>query len=459
MRVLPVPTTIIRQYFTALVAAALFPSGSSLANRDLRVGAAAVNLEATDEMTIGGSILGRNSVGQDGELRAVAVVVKGPQGNKIALVACDVLMMKRDLLDPVAEEISRTCGIPLENILINCTHTHHAPTTCTVHGYSRDEDFCQQVQLAVVEAVRLADKQIENAEPVRMHFRLGQEATVGQNSRVLLSDGTITWSGSRDDMIRPTGPFDPDLPVIAFQRDDDALVALIYNHSTHTIGTLSPQARSPAFYGLAAQQLESERGGTVLFLEGASGSTHRWDVTPEEAVIRMKNAVTEALGKAVAMPVDAIAAVKREITVRVRRFDETEEDEAVTSYTIKRLGKARAEPVIDVFRKMRRELAPQQDAPRRTWIHAIRIGEVAIVGVPAEFFTTLGIEIKRRSPFRHTIIAELANDWIGYVPDDDAYDLGGYQVWTGLHSWVARGTGERIVDEAIEMLEELWPGD
>jgi hypothetical protein len=41
---------------------------------------------------------------------------------------------------------------------------------------------------------------------------------------------------------------------------------------------------------------------------------------------------------------------------------------------------------------------------------------VAIVGVPAEYFTVLGVDIKRRSPFEHTYIAELANDWIGYLP-------------------------------------------
>ena len=40
------------------------------------------------------------------------------------------------------------------------------------------------------------------------------------------------------------------------------------------IGTRSPGKRSPSFYGLAAQELETELGGVVGFLEGASGSTH-----------------------------------------------------------------------------------------------------------------------------------------------------------------------------------------
>ena len=104
---------------------------------------------------------------------------------------------------------------------------------------------------------------------------------------------------------------------------------------------------------------------------------------------------------------------------------------------------------------MRRELAAQQGKERRTWVQALLIGDVAFVGVPGELFTRLGIEIKRRSPFRYTYIAGTANDYIGYIGDSEAYDLGGYQLWTGFHSYVERGTGERIVELAVEMLDEL----
>ena len=83
------------------------------------------------------------------------------------------------------------------------------------------------------------------------------------------------------------------------------------------------------------------------------------------------------------------------------------------------------------------------------------IGDVAIAGVPAEYFTGLGVDIKMRSPFRHTYIAELANDWIGYLPDREAHKLGGYQTWFGLHSYAQEGTGERVADEIIMMLKEL----
>ncbi len=107
---------------------------------------------------------------------------------------------------------------------------------------------------------------------------------------------------------------------------------------------------------------------------------------------------------------------------------------------------------------MRRSVAPRQGQERRTWVQAVRIGDIAIVGVPGEYFTSLGEEIKRRSPFRYTYVFELANDYIGYIPDIPGFDRGGYQVWTGLHSYLERGTGEQIVAEAVELLGKLGPG-
>jgi hypothetical protein len=435
------------------LACLLFGAAGAFAGDGVRVGAAAAELEADDSMAIGGSILAGKATGQEGKLRAVAVVLEKPGSAKVAIVACDILMFTRDYLDAAAAEIEKTTGIPAAHVLINCTHTHHAPSTVRVHGYDRDERFCREVQRKIVKAVQDANADLSKEE-CRFLFQLGREETVGMNSRLMLGDGTILWIGDRNDAVRPTGPFDPELPVLAFRDSAEKLRALIFGHSTHTIGTVQPGKRSPSFYGLAAQELETQLGGIVSFIEGASGSTHNLAIRPPDAKDRIRNAVGDALAKAQPHAADKLAALKRPFTFRVRKFDEAAEDAAVASYCQKRAG-PRADTTIEVFRKMRKELAAKQGEERTTWLQVMRIGDVAVVGVPAEFFTKLGLDIKNRSPFRHTFIAELANDWIGYVPDADAFKLGGYQVWTGFHSYVEPGTGERIVDEAIAMLREL----
>ncbi len=425
---------------------------NGIAGDELRVGTAAVRLEADDSMVIAGSILGGKVRGQEGELRATAIVVEKPRGNKIAIVSCDILFVQRDFVDAALARIEQATGIAPDRVLVHATHTHHAPSVTDVHGYVRDRVFTKRLQDAIVESVRQANSRL--AGDVEFVFHLSEEKTIGQNSRMLLGDGRIYWIGPRDDFVKPTGPFDPQLPILAFRSSNGDLRGLIFNHSTHTIGTRRGRVRSPSFYGLAAQELEQELGGTVSFLEGASGSTHNLSVSAAEAVKRLKVVVRDGYRKAERRTVDRVESIKRRFRFPVRKFDEQVEDQKVVSYCRKRAA-ARADSTIDVFRKMRKKLSPMQGQERETWLQVMRIGDVAIVGVPAEYFTSLGVDIKQRSPFKHTYVAELSNDWIGYLPDREGHKLGGYQTWMGLHSYAEVGTGEQVADEIVKMLQEL----
>lgn len=418
----------------------------------VRVGASAVDLQADNSMPLSGGIEPGKASGQEGQLRAVAIVLAKGSQERLAIVACDVLAMTRDLLDPAVAEIERTTGIHADHILINSTHTHHAPGTVNVHHCKLDEVFSRRVQQGIVRAVQQANTNLSSQE-CQFSYHLGQ-ASVGQNSRLLLSDHTIYWIGPRDDEVRPTGPFDPELQVLCFRNMDGAVRAVMFNHSTHTIGTLIPGYRSPSFYGLASQQIEAEQGGIVCFLQGAQGSTHNLTLSPEQCLDRVKVAVKDGMAEAQPQPVLRLAAIKTAFKFKVRKFDEAQEDRAVSYYCHKRVP-AEADAFINVFREERRIIAPEQGKEHETCIQAMLVGDVAMVGVPGELFTGLGEEIKRRSPFRHTCVLGLANDWIGYIPDRVGFQLGGYQVWTGLHSYVERGTGERIVENALQLLEQL----
>lgn len=427
-------------------------SASPRAEEGVQVGAAAIPLEADDSLVIGGGIGPGKANGQEGELRASAVVVRASDGSKACLVACDVLMIERDILDAAAREVAEKTGIPFDHILINATHTHHAPTTCTIHGYTREEAFTRQVGRKAVEAAVRAN---ERLTPVEFRYRLGEESSVGRNSRLLMSDGSIFWVGPRDDALRPTGPFDPQLPVLAFIKPGGRPEAVLFNHSTHTIGTLGGAVRSPSFYGLAAQELEQRRGGTFVFFEGASGSTHNLELTAREMVIRIEAAVGDALDRAETRPLPRVVGRRREVALTIREFDEEADDAAVVAYCTKRMPPDWARKTVNIFREMRKTLSPRRGEERKTWVQAIVVGDVALVGVPGEFFTQLGMEIKRRSPYRDTFVFELANDYVGYIPDARAFDRGGYQVWTGQHSYLAKGSGERIVDEAVGLLGQI----
>jgi hypothetical protein len=79
---------------------------------------------------------------------------------------------------------------------------------------------------------------------------------------------------------------------------------------------------------------------------------------------------------------------------------------------------------------------------------------VAWVSLPGEVFVELGLTIKLRSPFRYTMIAELANGSIGYIPDRRSYAEGNYEP---VSARCAAGSGEMLVDAAVRLLTELKP--
>jgi len=89
-------------------------------------------------------------------------------------------------------------------------------------------------------------------------------------------------------------------------------------------------------------------------------------------------------------------------------------------------------------------------------VQVIALGrDVGWVGLPGEIFVEHGKAIKIASPFKFTIIAELANGSLGYVPDRKAYPEGAYEV---ISARVAPGGGEALAQAAIDMLVAAYQG-
>ena len=57
----------------------------------------------------------------------------------------------------------------------------------------------------------------------------------------------------------------------------------------------------------------------------------------------------------------------------------------------------------------------------------VKIGPVAMVGIPGEPFTEIGVRIKDTEGFRMILPVALANGCEGYFPSGEAYAAGGYE--------------------------------
>ncbi len=398
----------------------------------------------------------------EGEFRASALVLDADQ--RVCLVSLDSQNIRPYVSRPAARRIAAATGIPEDNILICATHSHRAPRMNDFVGAKPDAEYVRRLEegsvLAAVKAVAAIDDAKAAAQST-VWFGQSQEATVGRNSRLLLKDGLIGWDGyEQQDVVRPTGPYDPDLYVLALRRADGQYGGLAFNHSVHNIGHIRKDCMSPCFYGLAALEVERRHGATTLFLPGAFGSTHNATynnsgVPAAECVHRVVDAVEEALGRLQPALPGPVQVLNRQFTYHVRRFDEAKEALAVKSY-LEKYAPRRAASQGEWFRRMREEMAPHQGEARQTRLQIVRLGDIALVGIPGEMFARLGLELRRRSPFRHTCIIGLANEQISYIPDCKAYADGGYQTWVGWHSMLEVGDGEAMVDQAVAMLNELY---
>ncbi len=147
-------------------------------------------------------------------------------------------------------------------------------------------------------------------------------------------------------------------------------------------------------------------------------------------------------------PSQAIAAEISERDVVVPRSDPADQRKGA----IARLG-WRPES----FKAAKRDAA-RMPKLRKVPVNAGRIGPLGIATNAGELFVEWGLSVKKRSPFPHTIMCELTNDWIGYEPTAQAFQHEGYETLAGVNFVSLKGT-RMLVDTAVELLEELWDED
>lgn len=97
----------------------------------------------------------------------------------------------------------------------------------------------------------------------------------------------------------------------------------------------------------------------------------------------------------------------------------------------------------------------QKFAPIEAKVSAMRIGKLAIVGIPGEPTAEIGRRIAlagRGMGFSSVWVISHVNGWIGYILTSDDYARGGYEATL---SFYGTETGGRVVDAATRTLRKL----
>ena len=100
-------------------------------------------------------------------------------------------------------------------------------------------------------------------------------------------------------------------------------------------------------------------------------------------------------------------------------------------------------------------------------MQALAVGDVGIVGNPFELFSQLGRRMRELSPFGTTLVLAYTNDYLGYLPSAQEFDLVNrvpleevldqdrYRWAYGItNTNLERGEGERVVDAGADVLRD-----
>jgi len=99
----------------------------------------------------------------------------------------------------------------------------------------------------------------------------------------------------------------------------------------------------------------------------------------------------------------------------------------------------------------------RRESPVEVRVSVIRIGDTVICTNPAELFSEYALAIREASPARVTIISQLTDGYIGYIPTPEAFRRGGYETWPANTSKMVPEAGDEIVKATTGLLHEVFP--
>jgi hypothetical protein len=438
----------------------------------LRVGAAAEIITPPPGAPLAGYYHVRAAEGVDDDLYCKAIVLER-DGVKAALVVCDLLTMPRRITEVARERIAETVGIPAEHVMISATHTHTGPHVmrdssqdpAEPHAAEHARNYADALPAKIAAAVKAAD---ERLAPARASAALGRAEGLAFNRRFFMTDGSVAWNPGKHNpnIVKPAGPTDPDVPVVVFESlaAPGRPLALHVSFAMH-LDTIGGSSRISADYPapLAAALAKAKGADLVtVFAAGACGDINHIDVNSaaKQGGLEEPRRIGNALAAEVLRAWDERAPVadgplraKRttvELPIPELMPGEFEAARDVVLKTRNRektgfMDRVKAFKVLDV--------AARKGKPIEAEVQVVALGdELAWVAVPGELFVELGLDIKRRSPFKHTIVVELANTSIGYIPTKRAYAEGAYEP---TNARCAAGAGEIVADAAVRLLGEM----
>ncbi len=404
---------------------------------------------------------------------------------KLAFVSCDILFVTNEMASEIALEAD------VDDVIICATHTHSGPATVEIFGGNADNTYLKKLKAGIMESIVLASGNMQDAI---LKYSNGKLPGLAFNRRFIMKNGTIETHPLKNDpdIVKAEGPDSEDINVIWAETVNGKITGGIVTFGCHaTVLERNNTLISSDFPGKVKKYLETEIGGTFLFMQGACGNicqVNPRNTSCRETGIDWAKKMGDAIGEEVK---DIIISNNYLLNGNINIFSKTINlprriiplellewanhhdnsgaappclsDYGSESYGQLPPGKVSLAELFetsfwqdfyaDEIKTLHRSYLKQSYLPFT--IKVIIIGELAIVTLPCELFIEWQNKIIENSPFSHTIVTELANGWNGYVPTREAFSRkGGYETREVTSSMLAPEAGEIIYDAVLKILKQ-----
>ncbi len=456
----------------------------------LRVGVAEQDITPPAGFPMAGYYYERLAEGTISPLKAKAVVFR--EGDTAAaLVVCDLIGVATDFSIEVRKLASAHTGIPASNIVIAATHSHTAPDymkeLCLYLSKEKQDplrkEYIEKLIQGPVDAIVDANA---NAIPASLASGVATQTTpVSFNRRSVMRDGSVqTWqSESNPNRLRAAGPIDPQIGVLAIRdANDGTMRGILSNFALHcdTVGGMKWSADYPFFIERTLREAVAP-DLISIFGNGCCGDINHSN--PASSERNKSDFIGHSIGDSIReqlaglQPIEQSHLSVQSEGVQLPLDEATPEQVSRSIQTLELIqngGKVDFFDHVMAYKKLildqfRHRQPASKTTDFLTWgrsqslagvgeslpvdVTVITIGDaLAIVALPGEVFVDLGLAIKQASPFRTTMVVELANvvETI-YIPHRAAYAGGSYEV---TNSTVLPGSGEQLVESAVRLLRQ-----
>ncbi len=384
----------------------------------------------------------------------------------VALITADLIGLDTGTVAKVRRRAQNLLGAQCPALMVACSHTHSGPSTPCLPFLGRPDpaymaELTGKLGRLVVEACTARDE-------ARIGFGR-TDVQVGINRRQRVEGGHIVLGRSE------TGPTAPYVDVLRVETK--AGCAVLFSHAAHPVTLGGDNLLVSADWAGYAQRFAEEalgEGSLAMFGQGCCGDIN----SDPRGTFEVAEAQGRAVAAAVAGIVPSIALVPdgkvnaasalvdlplqdppapAEARAVLAAAERDRDANAATDNYGNRLTRQGFVEWAERLVGLAEAGATGLTLPYE--IQALRVGESAIVGLSGEVFVAYQHRIKACSPFAHTLVLAYANGNPGYVPTEEAFPQGGYEVDSAIKCYgttmLTPDCERLIVGAACSLLREL----